>query len=59
VGTPSCILLIADILRTSDKMVNLYRSRVMQKLQGHWVAYLVCLAETVGPTVPQGLSAWD
>jgi len=58
-GHPSCILLIADILRTSEKTVNVHRSRVMQKMQVHWMAHLVRLAKKPGPTVPQGLLPMD
>jgi hypothetical protein len=29
---PSCILLIVDILRTSEKTGNVHRSRVMQRI---------------------------
>jgi hypothetical protein len=49
---PSYILLVADILRTSEKTVNVHRSRAMQMMQVHWVAHLVRLAEKVRLTVP-------
>jgi FixJ family two-component response regulator len=48
----SCILLIADILKTSEKTVNVHRLQVMQKMQVHWVAHRVRLVEKLGLTVP-------
>jgi DNA-binding NarL/FixJ family response regulator len=58
-STLSCILLTADILGTSEKTVNVYRARVIQRMQVHSVAQLVRLAETVRLTRAQDLSLLD